>query len=518
MRGLHMKTALAAAFGFGMTIYCAHAQAGCFNPNDPLAAPTGVTRVVINPKTSFVPDEPKRNVSKQAIELYMASTEPFAALSEPGEGDLAHERLIRVLYIETTPQGKERACREEVWEEPFWDASRSSANPTGATEVAVGARATLAEMERIDARNQKGYGHFPALSSLLRRHFLIHELHAFNYDPDGHLTKDLRLWIYYGETASITYGVQCLTYDKAGRISIVAKSGKQSDCANIERSFESERRYKYIDDQHAWLERETRTYHDQDGAVAQTIENTGTHDRPWFDIVRNDQRKLFKLHGAPGSTPMSPSSIWDLADRNTINANTQYFYYYFPSPPPPLALIDDPSKITQYDRVRVSYVAQESGRNDQINEVITAKGEVLARYYADNTTFRQDVMKDGKLVRVLIMGGQNHIGTKPSTLYYEDPEPLKAFAAKKQTTVPFLLARVYDVQADGKWKLVAARWSRLLPRKKFERQSSIRVGVGGAETVDGSKTWYDENAMLKEYGFDQSMKLAQKFGRPDPSY
>jgi hypothetical protein len=405
-----------------------------------------------------------------------------------------------VYFLEADAKGKERVCRTESWDRPFASNSVEEA----------------AELSERREKQKQDQGRNAILAPLLEQGYLMAAAYNYHYDTKGQLIEVSSVQtepLYKNQVEA-----SCYAYDDLGRPISYAKIPGVTKCVDGLKKAELIYRYTYVNRMQPWLAREILESRKEDGQWTKSIDGFGHPGTPFFKARVDNKLGLYELRGAPDKRT-DDDLDWDIADRNAANASTKNFIYYFPSPGPTV-LLDDLTKVSQYNRVRVSYVG---GRADQINEVITAKGELLARYFADDNTFRQDIFKNGKLVRVLIASGGEHIGNKSSHLYYEDPALLQAFAAKKKTTVNQLSSRVYDVSPSGQWKLIAAGWFKDPPKPKKRwlpvgKKSEVVLGTGGVETVDGSKTWDDDPIMLREYGMDKAMKLAQKFGRPDPSY
>lgn len=472
--------------------------ASCDNIDDLRDSPISVQRILVTDQPMDSVPEPDQEGSG----LSMRVKAPGPMLNQIEKTDGIDGNRGVVFFFETDPKGKERVCRTEQWQRPY-----SGENPD--------------YLAAETKRQLQQHGHQPQLAALIKQGYFMAAANGYRYDAKGQLTEVVT---FKADTdpAYNHYRTVCFAYDDLGRVVFYTQVDGAKNCTNAERNPRDINRYSYVNRTQPWLARKTVDYVDEKSNIRRQHINGFAHlGSPFFDAKLDEKRGLYELSGTP-NTPLGgvPSIQWDIADRNAINAKTQHFIYYFPSPGP-ASLLNDLTKVSTYDRVRVSYVHPNSGA-DQINEVITAQGQLIARYFADGGAFRQDMFKEGKLIRVLISRGAEHIGNKDSLLYYEDPAPLQAFAAKKRTTVQNLSARVYDVLPSGQWRLVAAGWARYPKQKKnwlrLRKESSVIVGVGGTETVDGKKTWDDDQAMLREYGFDRAMKLAQKFGKPDPTY
>lgn len=398
-----------------------------------------------------------------------------------------------VYYVEAGSGGKEFACRAERW------------RPRG--------RSTEPQILAAFGRQRERLRNRPELIALLDKGFLPTTVISYRYDEKGLLS----------EAASVSQlseppelKTACYAYDNLGRFSVYAELEGARSCEGADRLVPKSgtdmiERYTYVDSQHLWVARRSRTLLDDDGKRLTLAESYGYPGSPLFKATIRGDEGLVELTGRSRlpSDPKRPE--WEAVDRNPANSHVSRFTYYFKHPGP-VELLDDLTRVGHYDRVRVNHVAGPWG-SDHISEVFTAEGRVLARYYVDEKTFRQDIFEGARLSRVLIIGGQMHVGSKRSPLYIEDPTLLRSFSASKGTTMESVASRVYEVKPNGKWTLVAAGW--LEQPVEMQTSGAMAQKAYRFETVDGRKTWVDNRSMLQEYGLDSAMAIAQKFGMPN---
>ena len=433
---------------------------------------------------------------------------------------------LGIVYTEKSSDGKERICRAETWELESEDGLQKS----GQIKVRQQQQKWLARSpgavhawNKIVIKNHDFYGK--------RRHlYIATEVVNFFYLPDGRLSH-----VYSFATPKFSIfdlsvlGMYCFKYDKYGRVTDEYKDlgALGHRCDNGAGRARDRVHVAYAKSSEPWIFYVENIYTEDQGKNLKGYrESVGVPGVARFQVEWNSKDGILMLRSAGRSARNygGQEIPWDKPDRNIYNQGPTgtKFWYFFPKPGP-MKLLDDLTKINQYDRVRLSFPDYPAN----VTEVISGKGEVQARWFINASgALRQDVMKNGKLWRVLIEGGTEHIGNKQTTWWSEDPEPLKPFAAKMNTTVDTLYSRVYEVDNNGKWVLLAAQWTRRPtpqvedPRARYKRKDQrkleVEVWKTGAETVDGKKRWPSGDEMLEEYGFDEDMKAAQKWGRFSP--
>jgi hypothetical protein len=494
-----------------LTICCGVAHAACHGTDGPLYAPTdrspflsGITFT----QPSLEPNAPwyEGVIVNEGISLDRAKRFPAEA----------RETSLGVIYTEPDAQGKPRICRVENWELTTDDDLQRY------QRVAV-----RKEQERLLARSpgaiaawNKYFLTTEYRSTKKTRHlYIASQVLNFYYQPDGKLSHIYGFNTDRGEKYDLNEHLEayCFRYDKQSRIShlYTDKEKLGHHCENAEKQAADRTEFVYAHEVKPHIFYYENFYRANGGKPAEGFrESVGIPGMPRFYATWDSKDGLTKLesYGSSVADYGGQQLPWDKPDRSIYNQGPDgsKFWYFFPKPGP-VKLLDDLTQITRYNRVRMSFPEYPAN----VTEVISSKGDVLARWFLDGG-MRQDVMKNGKLWHVLIDDGVKHIGNKHTTWWYEDPEPLKAFAAKHRTQVEKLLTRVYEVDDKGKWTLLAAEWTRDPPLKPGEQRRNIYVLENGAETVDGKKTWRGGKPMLEAYGFDEAMTLAQKWGRFSP--
>lgn len=426
-----------------------------------------------------------------------------------------------VMYTEPDAKGKPRMCRAEVWELVPEEELRER-QLLGVREEQK--RMLARSPEAIAAWNKSFMQERWSSSDQKERHlYVATEVANIYYLPDGKISHIYTFNDGYDREFDLTkrLNAYCFRYDKQGRIThlYTGKSDMGHHCENAEKQAAERTEFVYAHEVKPHIFYYETFYRANGKEPARGYrESVGIPGMPRFNAVWDSKDGLTKLesYGDHVADYGRQDLPWDKPDRNVYNQgpDAEKFWYFFPKPGP-VKLLDDLTQITRYNRVRMSFPKYPAN----VTEVISSKGEVLARWFLDGG-MRQDVMKNGKLWRVLIDDGVKHIGNKQTTWWYEDPEPLKAFAAKHRTQVEKLTKRVYEVDEKGKWTLLAAHWIRDPPLKPGQQRPNVYVYESGTETVDGKKSWnkgwIGGNAMLAEYGFDEAMTLAQKWGRFSP--
>lgn len=489
------------------------AHAACHGPEGPLYAPTDRPPLVggLFNKPNLEPNAPWYDgvIVDQGFESKVEGAPKLQAAL------LKSSTSIR--YTEPDAQGKPRVCRLESWKLVSERELREK-QQLGVREEQK--RLLARSPEAIAAWNKSFMQGRWSNSDQKERHlYVATEVANIYYLPDGKVSH-----IYTFNTESFGgydlnkyLNAYCFRYDKQGRITnlYTGKSDMGHHCEKAEEQAATYRSIVYAHEikPHIYY---IEDLYSEDGRKSwkRYRGSIGIPGVPRFDATWDSKNGLTKLesYGRFVADYGRQDLPWDKPDRNVYNQgpDAEKFWYFFPKPGP-VKLLDDLTQITRYNRVRMSFPEYPAN----VTEVISSKGEVLARWFLDGG-MRQDVMKNGKLWRVLIDDGVKHIGNKHTTWWYEDPEPLKAFAAKHRTQVEKLINRVYEVDENGKWTLLAAEWTRDPPLKPGEQRRSIYVLENGSETVDGKKTWKRGKDMLAAYGFDEAMTLAQKWGRFSP--
>jgi hypothetical protein len=421
------------------------------------------------------------------------------------------------MYTEPDAQGKPRICRSERWK-LVTEKELQRKQQFGIRDEQK--RMLARSPEAIAAWNKSFMLDDGSYSNRKEPYlYVATQIANYYYLPDGKISHIYTFNAGHNSEYDLTkrLNAYCFRYDKQGRIThlYTDESSMGHHCENAEEQAATYRSIVYAHEvkPHIYY---IEDLYSEDGRKSwkRYRGSIGIPGVPRFDATWDSENGLTKLesYGRFVANYGRQDLPWDKPDRNVYNQgpDAEKFWYFFPKPGP-VELLDDLTQITRYNRVRMSFPEYPAN----VTEVISSKGEVLARWFLDGG-MRQDVMKNGKLWRVLIDDGVKHIGNKHTTWWYEDPEPLKAFAAKHRTQVEKLVARVYDVDDKGQWTLLAAEWTRAPPLKPGQQRPNIYVLENGAETVDGKKAWRSGKLMLAAYGFDEAMTLAQKWGRFSP--
>jgi hypothetical protein len=499
--------------------WCSASLAACHGPEGPLYSPADRSPIVSDDEVMRTP-ELKPNAPWTLGPILETGFSLDRAKKYPAKGT---EPSIGVIYTEPDGRGNQRVCRAETWVlETDEQLTYFKQMPIRAEQGRWLARSPGA----IAAWNKYAWTKNEWSKAAIRHLYIAKAVTNFYYLPDGKISH-----IYSFKTEDLSrYDLKeyqkafCFRYDKQGRVTNLYTGDNQlgHHCEIAEKLAQQSKKIVYAYDDKPDIFYIEDVYRDEaDRSIKGVRESIGIPGMPRFSARWSSKDGLTKLdsYGEHVADYGHKDLPWDKADRNIYNQGPdgEKFTYFFPKPGP-IKLLDDLTQITRYNRVRMSTPEYQAN----VTEVITAKGEVLARWFLDGG-MRQDVMKNGKLWRVLIDGGMKHIGNKKTPWWYEDTEPLRAFAAQKRTQAEKLTDRVYEVDGQGKWTLLAANWYRDPPPKpgdELKKQDpmaySVTVVEGGSESVDGKKTWKNSKAMLLEYGFDEAMTLAQKWGRFSP--
>lgn len=504
-----------------LALCCGAAHAACHGPEGPLYAPTDRLPLLGG---SFYPPRLEPNAPWYDGVRFNAGFESTVGDSQRLEAS-GLKSSTAIMYTEPDAQGKPRICRSESWE-LVAEKELQRKQLFGIREEQK--RMLARSPEAIAAWNKSFMLDDGTYSNRKERHlYIATKVANYYYLPDGKISHIYTFGVGYNSEYDLTRTLDayCFRYDKQGRIThlytdeqgsyVEREKSMGHHCENAEKQAAERTEFVYAHEVKPHIFYYETFYRANGKKPARGYrESVGIPGMPRFNATWDSKDGLTKLesYGVHVADYGRQDLPWDKPDRNIYNQgpDAEKFWYFFPKPGP-VKLLDDLTQITRYNRVRMSFPEYPAN----VTEVISSKGEVLARWFLDGG-MRQDVMKNGKLRRVLIDDGVKHIGNKHTTWWYEDPEPLKAFAAKHRTQVEKLVTRVYDVDDKGQWTLLAAEWTRDPPLKPGQQRPNIYMLENGAETVDGKKTWRGGKPMLAEYGFDEAMTLAQKWGRFSP--
>jgi hypothetical protein len=433
------------------------------------------------------PDAPSLTAGQWRPEI---PEQPEALLS-PGASDRKKLGILggAIYYYEPDGKGGRRLCRSEAW------ASRTKVlfNPY------VGAKG---KNTRIQSRTRYNYEtakddpyainlppqpeqtHNPVLARIAKDYVPIAAT-RFRYDTAGHLVEAVSFTednanglnssgdhvpTDHTEWRQIGSG-ECRLYRPDGRLWRYV-SGSNSpdlkDCFQATRDTADYFEYRY----------------DADGKLVRSIQNLAApNDRNrWFQIWRMliDGRQVeAEVDDVVGIRHIT-GAVNRIAPKDNNALNADGGVYFFPNHDAPVGILDDFSKIYDYQRVR-----EKGGHIVRMLEAFPAgSSQLTARLWlntANNTLLREEQYKNGKLVRAI----NTDFANDPVVHYYE--EHLEKYKIKVK--IKNLVDRVYEYDDKGNEKLVAISWTNVPKEEFYASPSPGRAGPLVDLAKDVKKAW-----------------------------
>jgi hypothetical protein len=476
----------------GLWLIHAHpAMAVCNNPNNWLQAPGADTKLFIGYeqyKSGF------GETDVHSSEKYMVYPDPLPReMLDKAEPNQLPEGSGDITYYE--PDGKKnwRICREDSW----------------VSDGRLEGSLNKSKAQKLSARYRAGNS---TLSKLSQSYWLASSKQYF-YDAKGRL-EHISVWYFEDEDTSSKIRI-CRHYDEKDRvILLLAPKTSQSCTANPPGLYDEWLRFRYGKQQDTDIDFGDQPADEEVELLSEWHRSIGKawgKDISRFTAGTGDQ----KVHGAAkanetnGVTEIYGSTLGKL-DNNAANtvlgADGRWWgsTYVFTKPPVPLAVLEKPELIYQYERRRQTYV---DGNYTKLYEWFKPNEHISRhRYYSfDGDLLRHEQLNaQGRVTRVITLDNNWH---QPRPGPHPDVDDKLLTDKGLSLHGHQIYHRVYDIDANGKPKLVAISWNR-----RFRINPLKKTHMDFAEVVYGTPNG-KERWKQKEFEkiFDTSDLAAQVF-------
>lgn len=464
------------------------AYAACNNLKNWLEAPSSESKFFINEESkvyyrkSWLASPAVGYIDPYPIPLEKELRDKGQKVNFPEDG-------ANLIYYEPDEKGEWRICREDRWE----------INRAGGTDAPKNVALNASRQYKSSSKNLK---QLPADYSLWysKQYF---------YDAYGRRERETE-WSRLSNDKASPIDVQCFRYDEQGRVILSLEPITTKVCTSGEPDVrDSWTRYKFGEHkgQPVVLLKETHTSK-ADGTWKKRFDHVSAAVAP------DDASGVAKADSYKGVTEIYGSNYGKLDD-NAANTVLNVFdswsgaSYFFTKPPVPLAVLENPDLIYQYERRRRTYV---DGQHITLFELFKPNEHISRhRYYTlDGLLLRHEQLDEkGRVTRIITINDyrQPRPGPHPDV----DDKQLSANAGITLTGHQ-IYHRVYELDAKGKYKLVAISWNRerypLIGLIKFKK-TSIEFADIVYGTPNGKEKWKTRDAFEK--AFDHSWRAAHVF-------
>lgn len=327
----------------------------------------------------------------------------------------------------------------------------------------------------------------PLQESLERKNQIKAFSTIYRYDAKGRIEAIEQANLRAATTPKFK-ALHCRRYDNADRVILWVNPKHTERCPTAEPSDQDEwRQYKYGVNNGEEVTLLSRWHiPGSNGSWEERWEpfRTGSApDAPWGSAKVDSQRGVLEIFG----------SSYGKLDDNAANAVVNEFghwngsNYYFTKPPIPVSVLANPEEIYKYDRRRITNV---DGMTRLIEFFKAGSHLSTHRYYtfAGFVARHEQLDQNGRIKRIITINDwrQPRPGPKPD---FDDK--------LLQVSIPRLIAhqvyhRVYDIDASGRPKLIAASWNRSLRNPLKKTPLSVADLVYG--TPDGKIRWKSREA------------------------
>lgn len=466
-----------------MTLWCSQSLAACHPSSDWLIQPGNETRVVLT-EDHLWPLVPNGSSDPTLVFPKTVSDTELAALSTVRA---PWPKRVFATYFEPTGKNTWRSCREELW----WIASQLNKSDRPAYELI-----------------RKALKPHKELLSLSETHTLW-TIKLIHYDESGRLEK-INGGSTFGDGPSRdTY---CRRYDSANRITMAVKPGA-GKCPSgqplAEDQFEI---YKYRPN--------STDTSDKSESYRQWPNKEDTWNGEGRVILDNDPNAIvdFKAKFAQGIFQMvgRPEARLGSKDDNPSNTVADYVKnrgperswagstYVFTQPGVPFNVLDNRDELYKYERRRVTNIVADSTRLYELFK----PNEHLSRdryYFGGGTMLRHEQYDEqGRIKRIITYRNYRQPMPGPNPTFNDDllpPDPTSLRLLGRD-----IYHRVYDIDEQGKAKLVAMSWSdkhRLSPFSKPKHIDFTYVIYG---TPAGVEAWKNREEFDKAFNTDKLAK------------
>lgn len=460
--------------------------AACHPSSDWLVQPDHETRVVFTEDDldwSLVPAGPADPT------LVFTKTVTDAELAVLSTVQPPWPKRVFATYFEPAGKNTWRTCREELW----WIAS----------QLDVSYRPAY-------ALTQKRLKPHKELRSLSETHTLWN-IKLIHYDESGRLEKINKGGTFGNSPRRDSY---CRRYDSANRITMSVKPGA-GKCPSGQPSAEDE--FEIYQYRH-------NTTDSKEDSVSYRYQQWPDKEKTWTGkgkiILDGDPKAIvgFDAQFGQGIVQMIgyPEAKLGSKDDNASNTVADYVRnrgpvriwagstYVFTQPGVPFSVLDNRDELYKYERRRITNIVADSTRLYELFK----PNEHLSRdryYFGGGTMLRHEQYDEqGRIKRIITyrnyrqpMPGQNP--TFNDDLLPPDPTSLRLLGRD-------IYHRVYDIDEQGKAKLVAMSWSdkhRISPFSKPKHIDFTYVIYG---TPDGVEVWKNREEFDKAFNTDKGAK------------
>lgn len=463
------------------------AHATCTNPKNWLDAPGNDTKVFLDYRPigrgqGYFNESPIVGyIAPYPEPLEKAMRDEQQQVNLPADG-------AKLTYYEPDGKGEWRICREDQW----------GINRTGDTNTT--SKSVLLITERYKSSHKN--------SRILPADYTLRYSKQYFYDAKGRRKKETE-WFHEDQTAH-PIDIQCYRYDEKGRVILSLHPQTTKFCTEGEPDLrDSWTRYKFGEYKYQPVILLKESHLGQED---------GTWEKDFFHVnaavAPNDGAGAAEANSHKGVTQIYGSNYGKLDD-NAANTVLNVFNswsgasYFFTKPPVPLAVLENPDLIYQYERRRRTYV---DGQHITLFELFKANEHISRhRYYTlDGLLLRHEQLDEkGRVTRIITINDyrQPRPGPHPDV----DDKQLSANAGITLTGHQ-IYHRVYELDAKGKYKLVAISWNRerypLVGLIKFKK-TSIEFADIVYGTPNGKEKWKTRDSFEK--AFDHSWRATHVF-------
>jgi hypothetical protein len=461
-------------------------NAACHPSSDWLVQPDNETRVVFTEDRVSSPLVQNASIDPTLVFPKTVSDTELAALSTVRA---PWPKRVFATFFEPTANNTWRSCRQELW----WIASQLSKSDRPAYELI-----------------RKALKPHKELLSLSETHTLW-TIKLIHYDESGRLSKINEGSPSGDDPRRDTY---CRRYDSANRITMSVKP-EAGQCPTGQ---------PLAEDRFEIYQYRPNTTDSSDKNQSYRYEQWPDKEDTWNGkgrvILDNDPKAIvgFKAQFAQGIVEMAgrPEARLGSKDDNPSNTVANYVInrgtertwagstYVFTQPGVPFSVLENRDELYKYERRRVTTIY---GRAEQLYELFKPN-EHLSRdryYFGSGTMLRHEQYDEqGRIKRIVTYRNYRLPVPGPNPTFNDDllpPDPTSLRLLGRD-----IYHRVYDIDEQGKAKLVAMSWSdkhRISPFSKPKHLDFTYVIYG---TPDGVEVWKNREEFDKAFNTDKGAK------------
>jgi hypothetical protein len=431
----------------------------------------------------------------KVLEGKVPSRPPLVIVGNTTSGRGLPERLLdddlEVNFYERDGRGGWRWCRQDKWSR--WDSQDHwpQAQQAAAAEVT---RSLLA-----------GY---PSRQDLFAG-MVMRSGYLFTHGPDGLFSG--RYQYFFGAPVDAPLKLEtCMRFDAQGHTILYVEAKASKSCPTGEPSKDD-----------SWQAFRWGPGPEQRPEIKLRVQHTVSDKLPggWgeeVNVQNSDSHKNRSAGVGTGSDEAGIQKIWgsNMGQKDDNPVNLMYRrdgavavreYHFLDADRVPFSAMDNQELIYQFDRRRESWL-DESGVTIVAEFFKANEHRPRHRYYLVNKFVKRQEQFDetGRIKRVITVDRWTSPNPQPN------PD-LDESKLKEDVSWRLLLHRVYhrvyDIDASGKAKLVAASWGERTKFTDLGRASLYSIGVSSHivfGTPDGQEVWKTEEAFEQAFDFSSS--------------